>query len=190
MRDGYRLGGAASAALENVDLYSVTPSRPKLQAQRSRRGFPAGVFRPEQESQLRAALGRNLQAPQPAETDPLRPGQYGSAPATAQGLLTGPQRLFTAAGAHQQQALQQQAVALECCRVRYPWGVYQDHPLPLAAGVSQRREEQAELAHAGLACHQFSHGAPRPAIAGQLPVQVCVARGQGALPAAGLPAFP
>ena len=190
MWNSHRFGGAASAAFEDIDLYPAVSAGFQPQAQGGGGGFPAGAFRPKQESQLGTALSRDLQAAQLAETGLLRPGQYGSAPATAQSLLAGPQGLFAPACADKQQALQQQAVAPERCGVGDPWRIDQDDPLALPAGVRQRRDQPPELTHSGLAGDQFGHGAPWPAAAGQLPVQAGVAGGQGALPAAGLPAFP
>lgn len=81
--------------------------RAQLQAQSSRGGFLAGAFRPEQEGQLRAALGGDLQAAQAAEADLFRPGQYRTAPAAMQGLFAGPQGFFSVACPHHQQVIQQ-----------------------------------------------------------------------------------
>ena len=81
-------------------------------------------------------------------------------------------------------------MALQGGGVGYPWRIHQDDPLTLRAGVRQRREQQPELAQAGIPGDQFGHRAQRPAFAGQARIQLRVTGGQGALATASLTPLP
>lgn len=81
-------------------------------------------------------------------------------------------------------------MAVQGGRVGHPGRIHQDGPLPLPAQAGQDREQQVELAEAGVPGDQFGHRAERPAPAGQAGVQAGVAGGQGRLAVADLAAFP
>ena len=157
-----------------------------MQAQGRRRRLPQGAFRTEQKRQLGIGFRGQLQAPHAGETDALRPGQHGAAAAAAQRLFAGPQRILLVARAHQQQAFEPQALRLQRTGVGYPGRVHQHHPLVLAAQLRQGREQQAELAEAGIGGDDLADRAQRPAPARQARVQPRVSGGQGALPPAEL----
>ena len=161
-----------------------------MQAQGRRRRFPQGAFRAEQKRQLGVGFRGQLQAPQAGEVDALRPGQHGAAAAAAQRLLAGPQRILLVARAHQQQAFEPQALRPQRAGVGYPGRVHQHYPQALAAQLRQGREQQAELAEAGIGGDDLADRAQRPAPARQARVQPRVPGGQGSLAQAEPAAFP
>ena len=174
---GQRCFERRAAALEDVKRERVHPFH--QQPQTGRRSIVARIQAAKDEQQPPLLLGGHVQAPQLGAFGLGQPGQDGRHFGAAQRLFGGPQPGGGLFRAHAQQPLGRQALRLQAGPEGLMRCAHQDHRPRLPGDrLRQRRQQQLPDMLPGPLLQDLHHAAHRPAAAGQLRIQGCMAGGQ------------
>jgi hypothetical protein len=148
----------------------------QLQAQRGER-TARGLAGGEVETERLAVLRGELQPAQCAFADEGRPAQHRAARTGRERLLHGPEPVGAVVHADHEQSGEFDPGAREGGRVRQAGWCDEGDPGVPAREARERRDEQRQLADAGLRHQQLGEGSARPAAAGKQRIERGVACG-------------